>query len=149
MLSAISPKSIACALIIVLGLVAATTTRHLARRALGAAGLCFSLGHCVPAIAKVNDPVAIERWKNAYKELKNLDKNWDQIVNDNRSGTSGDNIRRKLGTVYTPPNCESPLCSFSSFTNKFIKVWVLLHVLIKHSSIIAAYNLSIQWFPFP
>jgi hypothetical protein len=99
----------------------AVTTQRWARKMLGTAGLCFSLGSS-PVLAKVNDPNAIERWQSAYKELQNLDKNWDMIVNDNRSGTNGDNIRRKLGTVYTPPNCDSPLCSFSSFVNRFVKV---------------------------
>lgn len=100
----------------------AVPIEKIARKILGTAGFCFSLGHCSPVLAKVDDPKAMQRWQDAYTELQNLDKNWDKIVNDNRSGTNGDNIRRKLGTVYTPPTCESPLCSFSSFVNKFVKV---------------------------
>lgn len=46
-----------------------------------------------------------------------MDKNWDTIVTGDHDG---DSIRRKLGTVYTPPACDSPLCSFSNFVPKFM-----------------------------
>ena len=56
------------------------------------------------------------RFSQGLKELQNLDANWDGIVKG-----QGDNIRRKLGTVYSPPVCESPLCGFSNFVPKFVK----------------------------
>ena len=99
--------------------------RNSIRKLLGVASIFISLGNGAPVTAKINDPVAMERWQRAYEELRNLDSNWEKIVNDNKSGTNGDNVRRKLGTVYTPPNCESPLCSFSSFVNKFVKVTII------------------------
>ena len=58
----------------------------------------------------------IERYQAALVDLEKLDTNWDSIVQG-----KGDNIRRRLGTVYTPPKCESPLCNFPSFTEKFVK----------------------------
>jgi len=65
---------------------------------------------------KPNDPVAVDRFHAALSELQYLDKNWDSLVKG-----QGDNIRRKLGTVYSPPKCESPLCSFPIFVNKFVQ----------------------------
>ena len=64
----------------------------------------------------INDPVAVKRFNDALQSLQALDKNWDSIVKG-----QGDNIRRQLGTVYTPPKCESPLCSFPTFVNKFVQ----------------------------
>ena len=65
--------------------------------------------------AKTSDLRSIDRFQNAYTELISLDKNWDKIVKD------GDSVRRRLGTVYSPPKCESPLCSFAAFTTKFVQ----------------------------
>lgn len=45
----------------------------------------------------LTDPASMERFEAAQAELVNLDKNWDAIVQK-----QGDNVRRKLGTVYTP-----------------------------------------------
>lgn len=58
----------------------------------------------------------LQRYEAALAELKSLDSDWDGIVRG-----QGDNIRRRLGTVYTPPKCDSPLCSFPIFMEKFIK----------------------------
>lgn len=68
------------------------------------------------AQAKSTDTASLGRFDLALKELQTLDRNWDSIVKD-----QGDNVRRKLGTVYAPPKCMSPLCSFSSFTQKFVQ----------------------------
>lgn len=65
--------------------------------------------------ARMEDADSI-RFVNGLKELENLDTNWDKIVKG-----EGDNIRRKLGTVYKPPACESPLCGFSNFVPRYVK----------------------------
>jgi hypothetical protein len=64
----------------------------------------------------VSDPAAITRFDAVLSELQSLDSKWDLIVKG-----QGDNIRRKLGTVYTPPKCESPLCGLPSYVNKFVQ----------------------------
>jgi hypothetical protein len=69
-----------------------------------------------PVLAKVNDPESLSRFAQGYEELQSLDRDWDKIVLNN-----GDNIRRRLGTVYTPPKCDKALCSFDSFISKFVK----------------------------
>jgi hypothetical protein len=56
------------------------------------------------------------RYANAKAELIALDKDWTAITEQ-----GGDGIRRKLGTVYSPPRCDRALCSFSIFTNNFVK----------------------------
>jgi hypothetical protein len=76
----------------------------------------FAFPDTLPVLAKVSDETSLSRFNSGYDELKNLDRDWDKIVLGN-----GDNIRRKLGTVYTPPKCESPLCSFEIFVNRFVK----------------------------
>ena len=74
------------------------------------------------ATAKLSEE-GVNRFRNAKIELDNLDTNWEIIIG--RSETNpmglGDNIRRKLGTVYTPPKCNLALCSFESFTKSFLK----------------------------
>eukprot|EP01041_Mallomonas_annulata_P011320 gene11320-23689_t len=70
-------------------------------------GFAFALSESFPEL---------NRYESALNELKRLDTNWDNIVQG-----KGDNIRRCLGTVYTPPKCESPLCSFPIFTEKFVR----------------------------
>jgi hypothetical protein len=79
---------------------------------LGASVLVWSVQQ--PAWSKVTDAAALERFDQAYNNLVDLDKNWSKMKD-------GDSIRRRLGTVYTPPKCSSPLCSFASFTEKFVK----------------------------
>jgi hypothetical protein len=69
-----------------------------------------------PCYAVLNDPEAFNRFKDAKEELVQLDRNWESVV---KSG--GDGIRRKLGTVYSPPKCVSPLCSFPTFSEKFVR----------------------------
>ena len=53
----------------------------------------------------LDDPVAIRRFEASLKELTELDNNWISIVR-----SDGDNVRRRLGTVYSPPKCEPSLC---------------------------------------
>lgn len=77
---------------------------------------CFS-SFCYPhpAISKITDTVALERFDRAYENLVDLDSSWSMIKD-------GDSIRRRLGTVYTKKSCEeNALCSFSSFTEKFVQ----------------------------
>jgi hypothetical protein len=70
-----------------------------------------------PIVAQaLDDKVAVKRFEASLDVLTNLDKNWDSITKGN-----GDNIRRKLGTVYAPPSCDSPLCNFPNFVTKFVK----------------------------
>lgn len=69
----------------------------------------------------INLPVHIDdsyvaKFKQSYNELKRLDKDWDNI-----SKNGGDSIRRVLGTVYSPPTCESPLCNSEALVNKFVR----------------------------
>ena len=75
-----------------------------------------NMPHYSSVSAAVTDDINVTRFKSAFNELQNLDDNWNVVVKD-----QGDNIRRKLGTVYTPPKCESPLCGFSSFVSKFVQ----------------------------
>lgn len=58
----------------------------------------------------------IARFNSILSELEVLDSTWDSIVM-----SKGDNIRRKLGTVYTPPLCTSPLCGVSNYIPKYVK----------------------------
>lgn len=62
------------------------------------------------------DAAGLNRFERGLAELQSLDSDWDSIVRGN-----GDNVRRRLGTVYKPPLCESPLCSMDSFIPKFVK----------------------------
>jgi hypothetical protein len=64
----------------------------------------------------IDDSTAIARFSSCLTELNYLDNNWDDIAKG-----QGDNIRRKLGTVYTPPKCEYSLCSLPVFVSKFVK----------------------------
>mmetsp|Transcript_11953 Transcript_11953/g.12017 ORF Transcript_11953/g.12017 Transcript_11953/m.12017 type:complete len:217 (+) Transcript_11953:152-802(+) len=75
----------------------------------------LSTVNILPSVAASNFP-EMSRYEAGLAELKRLDSNWDRIVQG-----EGDNIRRCLGTVYTPPKCENPLCSFPTFTEKFIR----------------------------
>lgn len=74
----------------------------------------LSVSLAMPSIAIDSD--SIIRMEKAQATLTNLDNNWEKIVQG-----QGDNIRRKLGTVYTPPTCESPLCGFPQFVNRFVQ----------------------------
>jgi len=56
------------------------------------------------------------RFASILNELEMLDNSWDTVVMN-----KGDNIRRKLGTVYTPPICSSPLCGVSNYIPKYVK----------------------------
>lgn len=76
---------------------------------------CF-LNAPIISNAAVDDPSAIARYKDAERELQELDTNWDKVAS-----AGGDSIRRKLGTVYSPPKCSSALCSFNIFTDKFVR----------------------------
>ena len=58
----------------------------------------------------------ISRFEAGLSELRRLDTDWTTIVKG-----GGDNIRRYLGTVYTPPTCSSPLCSYPIFIDKFVR----------------------------
>lgn len=80
---------------------------------------------CMPtqmACAKLTEE-GVNRFINAKAELDDLDTNWDKISGKSEANPMGlgDNIRRKLGTVYTPPKCDYALCSFESFTKSFLK----------------------------
>jgi hypothetical protein len=68
----------------------------------------------------VIDPVSVARFRSGYEDLQALDKNWDTAIKDKTGDINPDNIRRVLGTVYKDP-CSSPLCSFTTFINKFVK----------------------------
>lgn len=86
-------------------------------RIVGSIGCAASISAAVcvqPAQAAIPE-ASLARWHAAYDELTKLDGNWESIVKG-----EGDNIRRKLGTVYTPPSCNSPLCNFANFVPRFI-----------------------------
>lgn len=87
------------------------------RKMLGgaAAAACLLSSSAAPSLAALNDAEAMGRYLAARDELVSLDKSWDKVVL-----AGGDGIRRKLGTVYSPPACTSPLCSFNLFTDKFV-----------------------------
>ena len=84
-------------------------------RTIGNIGCAISLGLGAYIPPSQAAPPQISRWKDAYQVLTDLDKNWDKTVKG-----EGDNVRRQLGTVYAPPKCSSPLCSFNLFVPKFI-----------------------------
>ena len=90
---------------------------RLAARIIGSLGCSIGMFSSSPSFseAAINDPTGIARFKQGYKDLQDLDKNWDSVVKD-----SGDNVRRVLGTVYANP-CSVSLCSFPIFVNKFAK----------------------------
>lgn len=70
------------------------------------------------------DPSYISRYELVKVDLQNLDNNWDAILAGEKKGESlsGDNVRRKLGTVYSASTgCTQSLCGFTNFQNKFIK----------------------------
>lgn len=69
-----------------------------------------------PVVASVQDADALSRLTKVRQELVQLDQNWDQVVQG-----QGDNIRRVLGTVYTPPKCERALCGFTPYLEKFVQ----------------------------
>ena len=105
-----------------IGMDTATTRRCSTSIARFVGSICcatsLGIGAYVPTVHATGIPSAsLLRWTSAYDELQNLNKNWDTIVTGDHDG---DSIRRKLGTVYTPPACESPLCSFSNFVPKFM-----------------------------
>ena len=64
--------------------------------------------------AALDDSKSLRRLDAALSELQQLDKGWEQIVHG-----EGDNVRRRLGTVYSPPSCDSPLCSMDLFLSRF------------------------------
>ena len=66
--------------------------------------------------AVVQDDFSISRLKAVGNSLKDLDANWDKKV-----GSDGDAVRRVLGTVFTPPRCDVPLCGFEKFGRDFLK----------------------------
>ncbi|KAJ1406780.1 hypothetical protein B484DRAFT_456740 [Ochromonadaceae sp. CCMP2298] len=69
----------------------------------------------VDANALVDD-AAMAKFEGSLNELTQLDEKWDTIVKG-----EGDNVRRKLGTVYAPPACLNPMCGISTYIPKFAK----------------------------
>lgn len=67
--------------------------------------------------AIIDDETSMLRFKASLAELQRLDKDWSTIT---KAAGAGDNIRRVLGTVYSPPNCDSPLCSSDKFVKRFV-----------------------------
>eukprot|EP01035_Chromulina_nebulosa_P028570 gene28570-37745_t len=94
------------------------------------------------------DPAAADRFRAALRTLQTLDEQWDSLVRgqgDNvrrQLGRFPESIRLHdrylhdhkihltrssrpfqyfLGTVYAPPKCDSPLCSFSTFATRFVQ----------------------------
>lgn len=78
--------------------------------------VAFSPPSSLPSQAAIEDIAIIRRFHQAREELATLDKDWDKIVNGD-----GDNIRRRLGTVYRTDGatrCDRALCSFTLFVEK-------------------------------
>ena len=94
-----------------------TISQRAVAKAIGNVGCAFSLGFgaYIPTSQAAVPQASLSRWKDAYDVLSKLDQNWDKTVKG-----EGDNVRRQLGTVYAPPKCTSPLCSFNLFVPKFI-----------------------------
>ena len=63
------------------------------------------------------DDTSMVRFKSSLLELQKLDTDWTTIT---KMAGAGDNIRRVLGTVYSPPSCDSPLCSSDKFVKRFV-----------------------------
>ena len=85
------------------------------------------------ASAKLNEEGVI-RFRNAKAELDDLDMNWDKVIGRSEANPMGlgDNVRRKLGTVYAPPKCDLALCSFESFTKSFLNRFGCHHQFLIH-----------------
>mmetsp|Transcript_28867 Transcript_28867/g.27651 ORF Transcript_28867/g.27651 Transcript_28867/m.27651 type:complete len:189 (+) Transcript_28867:73-639(+) len=95
--------------------------KRLAVRTLSSIGCSIGLFTFNPEYSTATiDPVSIARFRSGYEDLQALDKNWDTVIRDKTGDIAPDNIRRVLGTVYRDP-CSAPLCSFSTFINKFVK----------------------------
>lgn len=82
----------------------------------GIVNLSLLLQNPSVSLARIYDDPETLRFTQGLQALENLDGNWESVVKG-----QGDNIRRKLGTVYSPPVCDSPLCSFSSFIPKYVR----------------------------
>lgn len=76
----------------------------------------ITMGSSTMRVEAVDDPTSIQRFDKSLLELQDLEKNWDSIVRG-----EGDNIRRKLGTVYAPPKCQPALCNYQQFISSFAK----------------------------
>jgi hypothetical protein len=74
------------------------------------------LAPLTPLVACAYSDASSARFSVALKDLQELDANWDSKV-----AGDADNIRRVLGTVYTPPECKKALCGFDSFGRQYIK----------------------------
>lgn len=74
-----------------------------------------SPSYAMAAISK--DDASMIRLKASLQELQKLNDDWTSIT---KVAGAGDNIRRVLGTVYSPPNCDSPLCSSDKFVKRFV-----------------------------
>lgn len=75
-------------------------------------------------VCRALDESYISRYELVKNDLQYLDNNWNNILNGEKKGESspGDNVRRKLGTVYSVNSgCTQSLCGFTNFQNKFIK----------------------------
>lgn len=95
--------------------------KRLVVRTLSSIGCSIGLFTINPEFSTaVIDPVSVARFRSGYEDLQALDKNWDTAIKDKTGDINPDNIRRVLGTVYKDP-CSAPLCSFTTFINKFVK----------------------------
>eukprot|EP01038_Epipyxis_sp_PR26KG_P006018 gene6018-8288_t len=85
--------------------------------------VCCSLFGPIPSHAVVSSDIeGMTRFESSLVELMTLDRDWEKVLTSGGpQSPEGDNIRRKLGTVYSPPKCESSLCSFPIFVNKFAR----------------------------
>lgn len=100
---------------------AKVSVQRLAVRTLSSIGCSIGLFTFNPDFSNaVIDPISVARFRQGYEDLQELDKNWDNAIKDKTGDINPDNIRRVLGTVYKDP-CSSPLCSFTTFINKFVK----------------------------
>jgi hypothetical protein len=59
-----------------------------------------------------------DRFATALSDLRQLDKDWGNIIVNN---DDGDKIRRVLGNVYTPPTCTRALCGFDTFMRNYAR----------------------------
>lgn len=72
--------------------------------------------HSLAHAAVTNDVAGLERFQDVRNDLVELDREWDAIAIK-----GGDEVRRKLGTVYGgEKGCGVSLCGFRQFQERFI-----------------------------
>ena len=79
----------------------------------------IALSGPLPSLALTTLETGPSRFTQAAMSLKDLNNDWENTVK-----SDPDNVRRVLGTVFTPPTCSKPLCGFESFCRSYAKAHI-------------------------